>query len=348
MSVRTELDRIIGAVEAAHLKVAEKGGTTARPYLVGNLESAIDSIPEATVPKLQEKSVTPTTSAQTVTPDSNYDGLSKVNVGAIQTQEKSINPSTSVQTVTPDSGKYLSKVSVDAIQTQEKSATPSTSSQTVTPDNGKFLSKVTVNAIPTVTQATPSISVSSNGLITASATQSAGYVDSGTKSATKQLTTQAAKTVTPSTSTQTAVSSGRYTTGAIKVGPIPSDYVKPSGTKNITTNGTHDVKSYASVSVNVAGSGGGSIETWTGKVVLDGIPGASSYEIYYTNKNLTLIKVTTDFTDGEVALEIPINTIIVVSGGSSSAPTNCNRIGGGGGTMAYNPVADGFKIIAMS
>lgn len=46
MSVRTEIDRIIGAVEAAHLKVVEKGGTTNRPYLVGNLEEAIESIPD--------------------------------------------------------------------------------------------------------------------------------------------------------------------------------------------------------------------------------------------------------------------------------------------------------------
>lgn len=34
---------------------------------------------------------------------------------------------------------------------------------------------------------------------------------------------------------------------------ITGTYVQPSGTKSITTNGTHDVKSYASVSVNVAG-----------------------------------------------------------------------------------------------
>ena len=44
----------------------------------------------------------------------------------------------------------------------------------------------------TVTQATPTITVSSSGLITASATQTAGYVNAGTKSATKQLTTQSA------------------------------------------------------------------------------------------------------------------------------------------------------------
>lgn len=153
MSVQTEIDRIITAVQAAHEKVAEKGGTTTQPYLVGNLASAINTIPNATDPVLQAKTVTPTTAKQTVTADSGYDGLSKVEV----------------------------------------------------------------NAMPTATQATPSITVSSGGLITAKSTQTAGYVASGTKQATKQLTTQAAKTVTPTTSNQTAVASGRYTTGAVTV-----------------------------------------------------------------------------------------------------------------------------------
>ena len=46
----------------------------------------------------------------------------------------------------------------------------------------------TVNgSLSEVTQATPGISVSSSGLITASATQSGGIVTDGTKSATKQL-----------------------------------------------------------------------------------------------------------------------------------------------------------------
>ena len=68
-------------------------------------------------------------------------------------------------------------------------------------------------------QAMPVISVNTSGLITATA---------GTKTSTHQLTTQAAKTITPTTSSQTAVNSGVYTTGAVTVGAIPSTYVKPT------------------------------------------------------------------------------------------------------------------------
>lgn len=76
---------------------------------------------------------------------------------------------------------------------------------------------IVTGTLPEVIQATPTISVSSGGLITASATQGGGIVADGTKSATQQLTTQGAKTVTPGTSTQTAVTSGRYTTGTVQV-----------------------------------------------------------------------------------------------------------------------------------
>lgn len=101
---------------------------------------------------------------------------------------------------------------------QEKTVSPSTLKQTITPDNGyDGLSKVIVNELRPVALATPSITVLTAGKITASVSQSAGYVAGDTKSATKQLTTQAAKTVTPGTADQTAVASERYTTGAVTV-----------------------------------------------------------------------------------------------------------------------------------
>ena len=70
---------------------------------------------------------------------------------------------------------------------------------------------------PRVEAATPIIDVSAEGLITATTEQEAGYVPGGAKSATQQLPTQAAKTVTPGTTAQTAVAAGRYTTGDVDV-----------------------------------------------------------------------------------------------------------------------------------
>lgn len=49
---------------------------------ITNIQSALSNKTGAN-PKLQEKSVTPSETAQSVTPDSTYQGLSKVNVGAI-------------------------------------------------------------------------------------------------------------------------------------------------------------------------------------------------------------------------------------------------------------------------
>lgn len=217
MSVRTEIDRIIGAVEAAHTAIVEKGGTTVRPYLVGNLADAINTIPVSADPKLQTKTVSPATSSQTVKPDSGYDGLSQV----------------------------------------------------------------TVNAMPTATQATPSISVSSGGLITASATQSAGYVAAGTKSATKQLTVQAAQTITPGTSNKT-IASGRYLTGTqtIKGDANLKSANIAQGVSIFGITGTHsggedvteETNTYTTklteleAAINAlpdAGSGSGSVETCT-------------------------------------------------------------------------------------
>lgn len=135
-----------------------------------------------------------------------------------------------------------SKGFADSIKTQTKTATPSTNLQAIRPDEGYVgLSQVNVEAIQSVAQATPSISVSSTGLITASAAQSAGYVAEGTKSATKQLSTQAKKTVTPSSSAQTAVAAGKYTTGAVTVAAIPSTY-KRVATGTFTTGTNSNLK----------------------------------------------------------------------------------------------------------
>lgn len=79
-------------------------------------------------------------------------------------------------------------------------------------------------------QEAPVITVSSSGLITAKA---------GDETATKQLPTQAGKTVTPGTYAQTAVSSGKYTTGSVTVKGDPNlnEYNMPVGYSCFGTEG---------------------------------------------------------------------------------------------------------------
>lgn len=119
------------------------------------------------------------------------------------------------------------------------------SGATVTVPAGYYASQAT-KSISTATQATPSITVSTGGLITASSTQSAGYVSSGTKSATKQLTTQAAQTITPGTSNKT-IASGRYLTGTQTI----------KGDSNLVAANIKSGVSIFGVSGTYEGSGGG-------------------------------------------------------------------------------------------
>lgn len=77
----------------------------------------------------------------------------------------------------------------------------------------------------------------------------------GTK-VTGTILSQTGKTVTPTKSEQTAIRSGVYALGDIKVGAIPSEYIIPSGSETLTENKSYDVSALASVIVNVASGGG--------------------------------------------------------------------------------------------
>ena len=101
--------------------------------------------------------------------------------------------------------------------------------------------KDTAASLPEVgEQATPVISVdSSNGLITATA---------GNKSVTHQLAFQAAKTITPTTTDQTAVAAGYYTGGAVTV----------KGDSNLIAGNIKNGISIFGVNGTYVGSGGSS------------------------------------------------------------------------------------------
>lgn len=113
--------------------------------------------------------------------------------------------------------------------------------------------QIKTGTLADVTQATPAITVDAAGKITASATQATGVVAAGTKSATKQLTVQAGKTVTPSISAQTAVASQRFTTGDVKVAAVNGiiRVTYPAGDTCTCKNGSTTLTANASDGITV-------------------------------------------------------------------------------------------------
>ena len=145
----TILDLTSDTVTADTLAEGKTAHNAAGEQIVGTMTSGGSS----TDVKTQEKTVSPSTSEQVITPDDGYDALSQVTVSAIALQSKSVSPTTSSQTVTPDSDyNGLSEVTVDAVSLQSKTVSPFTSAQTVTPDSSYLgLSQVSVSAIQTET-----------------------------------------------------------------------------------------------------------------------------------------------------------------------------------------------------
>lgn len=121
--------------------VNAKGGTASMSDSLEHLFStSLDSIQ----PTLQDKTIT---ANGEYTPDAEYDGFSKVTVeisGDVPVyQEKTVTPTTEDQTVSPDDGyNALSSVTVEGIQTEEVIITENGES---TPTEGGYFSKVTVN-----------------------------------------------------------------------------------------------------------------------------------------------------------------------------------------------------------
>lgn len=301
---------------------------------------------------LQTKSVTPTESTQTVTPDSGYYALEEVNVGAISssyvgsgiTRRSSSDMTVSGATVTAPSGYYASNAS-------------------------KAVSSGSATTPATTVTANPSISVNSSGLITATAsatksvtpTVSAGYVSSGTAgtitvsgSNTSQLSTQAGKTVTPTESEQTAVASGKYTTGAVKVGAISSTYVGSGITQrdsdDLTISGatvTAPSGYYsASASKSVASGSAGTPTATKGTVSNHSVtvtPSVTNTTGYITGSTKTGTAVTvsaSELVSGSLPITANGNNIDV----TNYASVNVSVSGGGGGlvyeTGIWTPTAD--------
>ena len=214
-------------------------------YSVNDKANAIVNVQ----PSLQEKTVTPTKAVQNVTPDSNYNGLSKVTVNPIPSNY--IIPAGDINinsNGTKDVTQYKNAVVNVQPSLQEKTITPTKSTQNVTPDsNYNGLSKVTVNPIPS-NYIIPAgdININSNG--TKDVTQYKNAVVNVQPSLQE-------KTITPTKSTQNVTPDSNYDgLSKVTVNPIPNEYIIPSGLKIIDKNGLFDVTAYSSAEVDVKGT----------------------------------------------------------------------------------------------
>ena len=142
----------------------------------------------------------------------------------------------------------------DAIPTGT-TVTPSSTAQTIGGANVMMEGPVTVEAVPSGSYGTGETSRTKSGDYLNTAVSfpnfSAGYISFQPSVVTSQKLSN--RVVTPTTSQQviTPTFYGEYLE-SVTVDPIPSEYIIPSGTKQITANGTGiDVTQYAEVDVDV-------------------------------------------------------------------------------------------------
>lgn len=203
MSIASEISRLQTAKTDIKTAIEAKGVSVPSSAKIDVFDDYIAQIP--TGGSYQSKTVSPTESSQTVSPDSGYDALSSVTVNAISStyvgsgiaRKSSSDLTASGATVTVPAGYYSSQATKSVSSGSATApASISGSSATVSTGTNTLILTKTVSVTPSV---------------------SAGYVSTGTAgnssvSLTASVATKAAATITPGTTNQT-IASGTYLTG---------------------------------------------------------------------------------------------------------------------------------------
>ena len=203
MSIASEISRLQTAKTDIKTAIEAKGVTVPSSAKIDVFDDYIAQIP--TGGSYQSKTISPTESSQTISPDSGYDALSSVTVNAISStyvgsgiaRKSSSDLTASGATVTVPAGYYSSQATKSVSSGSATApASISGSSATVSTGTNTLTLTKTVGVIPSV---------------------SAGYISAGTAgnssvSLTASVTTKAAATITPGTTNQT-IASGTYLTG---------------------------------------------------------------------------------------------------------------------------------------
>ena len=292
---------------------------------------------------LQSKTVAPTTTSQTITADSGYEGLSTVTVEAAEGGATFIwdeadshggtiryistgNIVSDTKNITANgtynvASFYSASVNVQPTL-QSKTVSPTEAAQNVTPDTGyQGLSKVTVNAISNTYVGTSIARKSSADVTFASATGTftapIGYYSAA---ATKTIATKAAATIYPSTANQT-IASYQWLTGNQTIAAVTTANLTAANIVNGVTVKVGDA-SNASRIAQVTGTYAGIIPTGTISITAAGNTNVTNYATASVRTGTATTPATTITTNPTVTIASATGVVTgTYTGSSNITPT---------------------------